>query len=162
MITLAEPTLETVEQVLAGALAWRDGSLVIHRRGILVEFKTELLAPGLTSSREAGCRSWQVGPFEGHHCHLDLAAVRQVWFDAEPVSCQGGRLNYTVWFLAVADCGNPYRPEGLFSVTLNGPYRRDGSLRCDLVGPVYALYEAYRDHYGVSASLAFLSSKPSA
>jgi len=148
------------ESVLAGAIALRDGSLVIFRRGLLVEFKTEGLAPGLASSVEGGHRSWQIGPFDGHHCHLDLAAVRSILFDAEPVSCQGGRINYTVWFLGDGDCGNPYRRDGLFSVTLNRPYERDGTPRLDVIAPVYALYRDHADKDGVAASPGFLEATP--
>lgn len=144
------------ESVLAGAIALRDASLVIFRRGLLVEFKTEGLAPGLAGSVEDGHRSWQIGPFEGHHCHLDLTAVRSILFDAEPVSCQGGRINYTVWFLGEGDCGNPYRRDGLFSVTLNRPYERDGTPRADVIAPVYALYRDHAGKNGVAASQGFL------
>lgn len=120
--------LGTVERVLADALALVDASLVIFLRSVLIELKTELLKPGLALAFEGNHRSWQLRPFEGHHCRLDLAAVERFWFDAEPVSCQGGRLNYTVWFLSADDCGNPYRPDGLFSVTLNAPYRSTARL----------------------------------
>jgi hypothetical protein len=149
--------LETVERILAGALALNDASLVIYRRGVLVELKTEMLAPGLVPTMEGKYRGWQIGPFEGHHCHLDLAAIERVRFDAEPVSCQGGRLNYTVWFLTAGDCGNPYRPEGLFSITLNSPYERDGSPRVGVIGAVYSLHEQYRHLAGVAASDAFVA-----
>lgn len=147
--------IETVERILAGALALKDASLVIYRRGVLVELKTEMLTPGLVPTMEGKYRGWQIGPFEGHHCHLDLAAIERVWFDAEPVSCQGGRLNYTVWFLTAADCGNPYRPDGLFSITLNSPYEKDGSPRVDVIGAVHSLHEQFRHVAGVSASEAF-------
>lgn len=149
-----------IERVLAGALALADASLVIFRHGVLVEFKTELLKPALTATSEGGRRGWQVGPFDGHHCHLDLASVARIWFDAEPVSCQRGRLNYTVWFLGTRDCGNPYRADGLFSVTLNSPYRKDGSLRVDTVEPVYALHDAQRQLDCVSASETFIAARP--
>jgi hypothetical protein len=148
-----------IEAVLAAAIALKDASLVIFRRGLLVEFKTEGLAPGLSVSMEGKHRSWQIGPFEGHHCHLDLAAVRTIVFDAEPVSCQGGRINYTVWFQGEGDCGNPYRSEGLFSVTLNRPYERDGSPRAEVIAPVFDLYERFRDEETVAASEAFLNAR---
>lgn len=130
---------------------------MIFRRGLLVEFKTDDLAPGLTASVEGTHRSWQIGPFESHHCHLDLAGVRSVLFDAEPVSCQGGRINYTVWFLGDGDCGNPYRSNGLFSVTLNRPYADDGSPRTQIIAPVFALYERYRNLESIAASEGFLA-----
>jgi len=152
-------TLALVETLLRGALALRDASLVIFRRGLLVEFKTEALAPGLTASVEGGHRSWQIGPFEGHHCHLDLTAVRSMLFDAEPVSCQGGRINYTVWFLGADDCGNPYRSDGLFSVTLNRPYAPDGTPRPEIIGPVFALYDEHEHRAGVSATTGFLQAR---
>jgi hypothetical protein len=148
-----------VETLLAGAIALKDASLVIFRRGLLVEFKTEGLAPGLAASVEGKYRSWQIGPFDGHHCHLDLAAVRAILFDAEPVSCQGGRINYTVWFLGEGDCGNPYRSDGLFSVTLNRPYERDGTPRADVIMPVFDLYQAYKDEAQVSATAGFLDAR---
>lgn len=146
-----------IEALLADAIALDDASLVIFRRGLLVEFKTAGLSPGLTASVEGEHRSWQIGPFDGHHCHLDLAAVRAVLFDAEPVSCQGGRINYTVWFLGEGDCGNPYRGDGLFSVTLNRPYAADGSPRAGVILPMFALYEKYENEAAVSASAGFLS-----
>lgn len=150
---------EHVEAVLTGALALEDASLVIFRRGLLVEFKTEGLAPGLSVSIEGPHRSWQIGPFEGHHCHLDLAGVRSVLFDAEPVPCQGGRINYTVWFLGEGDCGNPYRSDGLFSVTLNRPYAADGSPRAEVIAPVFDLYERHRHLESVAASESFVAAR---
>lgn len=150
------------EAVLAGAIALRDASLVIFRRGLLVEFKTEGLAPGLAISTEGSHRSWQVGPFDGHHCHLDLAAVHAILFDAEPVSCQGGRINYTVWFLGEGDCGNPYRSNGLFSVTLNRPYEPDGSPRLDIIAPVYALHRRHASEAGIDATAGFIAAEVSA
>lgn len=149
--------LHAVETVLAASLGLREASLVIHRRGLLVEFKTEALVPGLCVEHHAGRRSWQLGPFEGHHCHLDLAAVHLMEFDAEPVSCQGGRLNYTLWFLGEVDCGNPYRPQGLFSVTLNRPYASDGAARTQVIQPVYALHQKFRNMEFVKASPGFLN-----
>ena len=154
--------LESVERTLAGALTLIDASLVIFRHGVLIEFKTALLDPGLTATAEGKRRGWQIGPFEGHHCHLDLESVSGVWFDAEPVSCQGGRLNYTVWFLAAGDCGNPFRPNGLFSVTLNAPYHADGSPRSEVIKAVYALHDFQRHGVGVFASEAFVAARPSA
>lgn len=152
--------VDSVECALGGALNLADASLVIFRHGVLVEFKTTLLAPGLVPTLEGEHRGWQVGPYQGHHCHLDLASVATVRFDVEPVSCQGGRLNYTVWFLAGRDCGNPFRPDGLFAVTLNAPYREDGSARVDVIEAVYALYESLRHVTGVSATAAFTNARP--
>jgi hypothetical protein len=151
--------LSAVQRVLGDALSLKDASLVVFRRGVLVEFKTEQLEPGLVPTLEGRHRGWQVGPFEGHHCHLDLASVESVRFDAEPVSCQGGRLNYTVWFLADDDCGNPYRPEGLFSVTLNAPYAADGSTRMDIVAPLLSLHDRHASEPIVSASDAFVQAR---
>lgn len=148
-----------VESVLAGAIALKDASLVIFRRGLLVEFKTEGLSPGLSSSMEGEHQSWQIGPFEGHHCHLDLDAVQRIEFHAEPVSCQGGRINYTVWFLSDDHCGNPYRPDGLFSVTLNRPYTDDGVPRREVIAPMYELYETYARDASICATEAFLSAR---
>lgn len=155
-----EAVLCSVENGLAAALQLRDASLVIYRWGVLVEFKTEALQPGLVASFTGRQRSWQIGPLEGHHCHLNLASVEAVYFDAEPVSCQGGRLNYTVWFLTGSDCGNPFRANALFSVTLNAPYHADGSERWDIIDPVYALHDAHQGHAGVSASAAFIAASP--
>ena len=151
--------LDTVEHVLRGALALKDASLVIYRPGVLVEFKTEMLQPALAATLEGRHRGWQIGAFEGHHCHVDLASVSRVWFDAETVSCQGGRLNYTVWFLATGDCGNPYRPDGLFSITLNAPYEKDGSPRVEVIEAVYSLCDLHGDRAGVSASDAFVAAR---
>jgi hypothetical protein len=142
----------TIEKVLSAALELREASLVMFRRGILAEFKTELLRPGLSASQEGGFRSWQIGPYEGHHCHLDLAMVSEIWFDAEPVSCQGGRLNYTAWFLGSDDCGNPYRANGLFSVTLNAPYAKDGRARTE---DMFSVYSRHAHLQGVSCSEGF-------
>jgi hypothetical protein len=83
--------------------------------------------------------------------------VRSVLFDAEPVPCQGGRINYTVWFLGTGDCGNPYRPDGLFSITLNRPYADDGTARKAVIAPMLDLYAKYRNEAQVHASEAFLS-----
>lgn len=152
--------LETVERILEGALALKAASLVIFRRGILVEFKTEMIEPALIATMEHRQRGWQVGPFDGHHCHLDLASIDRVWFDAEPVSCQGGRLNYTVWFLCPGDCGNPYRRDGLFSITLNSPYKEGGAPYVEVIEAVYSLHDRHEDRSGVSASDAFLAARP--
>ncbi len=149
--------IERLEAILSQALALRDASLVIFRKGVLVEFKTGDLGPGLVAAVEGNHRSWQVGPFEGHHCHLDLASVVGVLFDAEPVSCQAGRINCTAWFLCEGDCGNPYRRDGLFSVTLNSPYATSGLPREDIFGPMFALHARHRDVGFVTASDTFLA-----
>ena len=81
-------------------------------------------------------------------------------FDAEPVSCQGGRLNYTVWFSGVEDCGNPYRPTAMFSVTLNRPYETDGTPKHEIIGQVYEAYDALRASPLVRGSEAFLEARP--
>jgi len=151
--------LAAVERILGDALTLKDASLVVFRRGVLVEFKTDGLGTGLAATLEGRHRGWQVGPFEGHHCHLDLASIETVRFDAEPVSCQGGRLNYTVWFLTDGDCGNPYRPDGLFSVTLNAPYAADGSTRMDVLGPLWSLHDRHASEPVVSASSAFVEAR---
>jgi hypothetical protein len=152
--------LGSVERALRGALAFSDASLVIYRRGILIEFKTALLRDSFTATRRGSHRDWQIGSFSGHHCHLDLGSVTKVWFDAEPVSCQGGRLNYTVWFLSGGDCGNPYRGNGLFSITLNAPYQTDGSPRLDQIEAVYCLRDSLLQAPGVFASEAFIAVRP--
>jgi hypothetical protein len=151
----AEPK---VLPVLRGALALRDASLVIYRSRTLVEFKTERLG-GVSLYVEDGHASWQIGDFEDHHCHLDLPAVTRVLFSAEPVSCQEGRLNYTVWFLVDGDGGNPYRPDGYFSVTLNRPYAPDGSPRREVIEPVFQLFEEFSTEPWVTADDTFLAQR---
>jgi hypothetical protein len=147
--------LATVARLLREALALRDASLVIYRRGVLVEFKTDLLLEKLSVWNEEGHRSWQIGAFDDHHCHLALDAINEVHLDAEPVSCQGGRINYTIGFLCDHDCGNPYRPRGLFSVTLNRPYEADGTLRKDILAPLVSLAERAHHCSVVTASREF-------
>src|SRR2546427_10822099 len=136
-----EASLDPAAAALEAALGLPDASFVIHRRGLLVEFKTDRLAERLSLYAEGGFRSWQVGAFEDHPCPPDLAAVRRVLFDAEPVPCQRGRINYAVWFLGEGDCGNPHRPDGLFSVTLNRPYHDDGRPRPHILAAVFALHD---------------------
>ncbi len=150
---LANPA---VPDILRGALAFRDASLVIFRRGLLVEFKTEKLSPGLSLYEEDGHVSWQMGGFDDHHCHLDIGKCTSVVFGAEPVSCQKGRLNYTVWFLVDGDCGNPYRPSAALSVTLNRPYTAEGEVRRDIVDQVFDLYRRFEGTPGVSAEPTFV------
>lgn len=154
--TVFDPATEPVAAVLQAALALTDASFVVHRHGLLVEFKTDRLGQRLSLQRAGSHRGWQVGAFEDHHCHADLDAVRRMLFDAEPVPCQGGRLNYTVWFLGEGDCANPHRRDGLFSVTLNRPYHGDGQPRLHLIGAVFALYDRVRGWPRVEASRAFV------
>ena len=153
-----DPVKEPAAAVLQATLSLPDASFVIFRHGILAEFRTDQLRTGLCLYTHGAHRGWQVGASNEHHFHPDLAGVRQVLFDAEPVPCQGGRLNYTVWFIGVGDCGNPHRPDGLFSVTLNRPYDATGQPRADILDAVYALYERIRPWPLVGASAPFLAS----
>lgn len=155
---MPKPSLRmpSIVELVQGALALKGASLVIYRHKTLIEFKTERLGPGLSLYEEQGHCSWQIGDFDDHHCHLDVGACTQVVFGAEPVSCQGGRLNYTLWFMVEGDCGNPYRPNAYFSVTLNKPYGEDGLARLELIEPVFELYRRFRDDAQVSAEPAFL------
>ena len=146
-----------IEQIVDEALRLPDASLVIHRHRTLVEFKTELLTETLSCWQHGKMKSWQIGPFEGHHCHLDIDAVARVCFSAEASPCQGGRPNYTVWFETDDDAGNPHRPHGYFSVTLNAPYRPDGSRRDEIVAAVQSLYRRWADAAEVIADAAFLA-----
>jgi hypothetical protein len=152
----ATAKLEGVAEMVRAALALRGASLVLYREKTLVEFKTERLGPGLVRYEEGGHTSWQIGSYEDHHCHLDVEACTEVVFGAEPVGCQGGRLNYTVWFLVAGDCGNPYRPRAYFSVTLNRPYADDGRPRREVIDPVFDLFRELEGRPGVSAEPAFL------
>lgn len=151
----ADAPLSGIARIVDAALALRCASLVIYRPRTLIELKTELLQPRLVRFVEQGLASWQIGPYSGHHCHLDIDAVERVHFSAEPVSCQGGRLNYTIWFETAFDAGNPYRRHGYFSVTLNEPYAGDGSPRHDVIDPVFQLYRRFEDEACVSAEAAF-------
>ena len=139
--------------LLREALALRDASLVIFRDRTLIEFKTERLG-GLHRYEEAGHVSWQIGDQNDHHCHLSLDSVSHVLFSAEPVSCQGGGLNYTVWFLSAGPCGNPYRRDGYFSITLNRPYKGSRP-RTEVIEPVLDLYRKHRTLTFVSADEVF-------
>jgi len=140
--------------VLQQALLLRDASLVIFRDRALIEFKTDRLG-GLHRYEEQGHVSWQIGALDDHHCHLSLGAVVGVLFTAEPVSCQGGGLNYTVWFLSAGSSGNPYRRDGYFSVVLNRPYTGDAARR-EVIDPVLALYRQFQHERWVQADRAFL------
>ncbi len=160
--SVADPVLRLpgIEAMVRGALALRAASLVIYRRRTLVEFKTERLGAGLSLYEEDGHTSWQIGDFDDHHCHLDIGLVTEVVFGAEPVSCQGGRLNYTIWFLTDDDSGNPYRPRAYFSVTLNRPYAADGAPLREVIAPVFALWRTLEGRPGVSAEPGFLEAIP--
>jgi hypothetical protein len=147
--------LTPILRVLDESLGLRGASLVVYRKKTLVEFKTEHLRERVSAYEEGGHRSWQIGAFDDHHCHLDLDAIEEVLFDAEPVSCQGGRLNWTVWFLGKSDCGNPYRPNAVCSVTLNQPYTDVGERDGGVVDPVYRLFDGVRHLDFVSASESF-------
>lgn len=140
--------------MLQQALALRDASLVIYRDRALIEFKTERL-DGLHRYEEQGHVSWQIGAQDDHHCHLSLCAVVRVLFSAEPVSCQGGGLNYTVWFLSAGPSGNPYRRDGYFSITLNRPYTGNAARR-EVIAPVLELYQRFQQEPWVLADEAFL------
>jgi hypothetical protein len=141
-------------ELLKSALQFRESSLVIYRDRTLIEFKTEKLG-GLHRYVEHGHVSWQIGAFDDHHCHLALGAVDKVLFSAEPVSCQGGGINYTIWFLTPGPCGNPFRRDGYFSIVLNRPY--DGNLpREEVIKPVIDLYRQYQDAPWIQADSMFL------
>ncbi len=151
----ATPSGPVFRGLLEDAIALHDASLVIFRESTLVEFKTDDLA-GVFEYTEGEHTSWQIGATDAHHCHLALNAVTSVEFSAEPVPCQGNRLNYTIWFLVAGGCGNPFRSDGYFSVTLNRPY--DGHRpRWAVIGPVADLYEKYRQHEWVRADQGFIS-----
>lgn len=140
--------------LLRDALALRDASLVIYRDRTLVEFQTEKI-DGVHRYEEQGHVSWQIGGLRDHHCHLALGSVIGALFSAEPVSCQGGGLNYTVWFLTSGPIGNPWRRDGYFSVVLNRPYK--GSVpRLEVIEPVLDLYRKYRDAPWVQADAEFM------
>ena len=141
-------SLPFIRELVDGALVLKGASLVIYRPRTLIEFQTDRLTQGLSLYREGKHASWQIGAFDDHHCHLDVGACNEVVFGAEPVSCQGGRINYTVWFLVDEDCGNPYRPRAYFSVTLNRP-------RPEVIEPMLDLYMRFGDREGVSAEERF-------
>lgn len=140
--------------LLQKALQLRDASLVIYRERTLIEFKTEKL-DGLHRYVEQGYVSWQIGAFDDHHCHLSLDTVVGALFSAEPVSCQGGGINYTIWFLSQGPSGNPFRRDGYFSITLNRPYTGNRP-RLEVIGPVLDLYREFRDAAWVQAEPLFL------
>ncbi len=149
-------------EVLDRALALLGASFVVYRRRTLIEFKTEGLRERVSRYVEEGHVSWQIGAFDDHHCHLDLDGIVRVVFGAEPVSCQKGRLNWTVWFEIDGDAGNPYRPAASCSVTLNKPYDPRGERKRDEVDAVYALYDRVRDVAGVTAETEFLAARVAA
>ncbi|MBW8758977.1 MAG: hypothetical protein JF586_15305 [Burkholderiales bacterium] len=144
-------------QLLTEALELKDASLVIFRERTLVEFKTDYL-DGVHRYEKHGHVSWQLGAYHHHHCHLALDAVIRVEFSAEPVPCQGGGLNYTIWFLTDTASGNPYRSDGYFSITLNRPYLQNAkgaAPRLAVIQPVLDLYRRHQDQPWVSADLLF-------
>jgi len=151
---IATPSGPEFRGLLEDAIALHDASLVIFRDRTLVEFKTDDLA-GVFEFTEGEHTSWQIGATDAHHCHLALTAVTSVEFSAELVPCQGNRLNYTLWFLVAGGCGNPFRSDGYFSVTLNRPYE-GRSPRWSVIRPVFDLYEKYRGHEWVRADQGFL------
>lgn len=140
--------------LLRKALALRDASLVIFRDRTLIEFKTERL-DGIHRYEEAGHISWQIGDQHDHHCHLSLSVITKVLFSAEPVSCQGGGLNYTVWFLTSGPCGNPYRRDGYFSIVLNRPYS-GRQPRTEVIEPVLELFRLFQHESWVEADETFI------
>jgi hypothetical protein len=139
--------------LLEQALRLPDASLVIYRDRTLVEFKTEKL-DGVHRYIEEGYVSWQIGALAEHHCHLSLGVVTQVLFSAEPVSCQGGGLNYTVWFLTPGSSGNPWRRDGYFSVVLNRPYTGDQP-RPEVIEPMLALFRSFEAESWVKSDETF-------
>lgn len=159
--TRASPRTEAEEcaprclALLEQALALREASLVIYRERTLVEFQTGKI-DGVHRHVEDGHVSWQIGGLRDHHCHLALGAVSRVLFSAEPVSCQGGRLNYTLWFLTDGPAGNPWRRDGYFSIVLNAPYRGTAP-RLDVIEPMLELYRRYAAEPWVAADGPFLT-----
>lgn len=149
------PTTEPrVLDLLDDALTLPDAALVVFRDRLLVELQTERL-DGVHRYVEEGHVSWQVGATRDHHCHLALGAVTAVEFTAEPVPCQGGRPNYTLWFLVPGRCGNPHRVDGYFSIVLNRPYR-GGAERPEVIEPMLDLYRRYATLPWVTANDAFV------
>ena len=153
-VTPSGPIFRTL---IEDAIALRDASLVIYRDRTLIEFKTDDLE-GLFEYREGDHTSWQIGKTDAHHCHLALNAVVSVEFSAEVVPCQGNRLNYTIWFLVAGGCGNPFRSDGYFSVTLNRPYEGPRP-RWSVIRPLVQLYEKYRQHEWVRADDGFSAAR---
>ena len=149
----ATPSGPIFRTLIEDAIALRDASLVIYRDRTLIEFKTDDLE-GLFEYGEGDHTSWQIGKTDAHHCHLALNAVVSVEFSAELVPCQGNRLNYTIWFLVAGGCGNPFRSDGYFSITLNRPYEGHRP-RWSVIRPLVLLYEKYRQHEWVRADDGF-------
>lgn len=141
--------------LLREALDLCESSFVIYRERTLVEFQVEKIN-GVHRYMEQGHASWQIGGLKDHHCHLALGAVHRVLFSAEPVSCQGGGLNYTIWFLTSGPCGNPWRRDGYFSVVLNRPYTGNVP-RLEVIKPVLELYLRYCNEPWVNADERFIS-----
>jgi hypothetical protein len=150
-----ESVAPTVATLLGHTLELRDASLVIYRELTLVEFKTEDLI-GVHRIDDQGRVSWQIGALDSHHCHLALDLVTQVQFSAQPAPCQGGALNYSIWFVVPSFAGNPHRTSGYFSVVLNRPYVGD-SPRHEVIGPLFALYLKFAKQPWVTADEPFLA-----
>lgn len=152
------PTAEMIEPpclpLLREALSLSESSLVIYRERTLVEFQTEKI-DGVHRYEEQDHVSWQIGGLRDHHCHLALGAVHRVLFSAEPVPCQGGGLNYTIWFLTSGPCGNPWRRDGYFSVVLNRPYSGNAP-RLEVIKPMLDLYLWYCNEPWVRADERFI------
>jgi hypothetical protein len=139
--------------LLKDAVKLPGASLVIYRDRLLIEFQTELIS-GVYRFEEFGHVSWQIGKTSEHHCHLSLTSVDRVLFSAEPTDCQGGALNYTIWFLTSGPSGNPWRRNGYFAIVLNRPYKGEDP-RMSVIQPLMDLYSAYRDRSWVNADAAF-------
>lgn len=140
--------------LLEQAVDLQEASLVILRERTLVELQTHQLE-GVFKFVEQGHVSWQIGGFTQSHCHLDLYGLTGVQFAAEPTPCQGGRLNFTVWFLTGDRSGNPYKWDGYFSVVLNQPYESQGAPRAEVIEPMLALYRSHRGKAWVDADERF-------
>ena len=140
--------------LLKQAVNLPEASLVILRERTLVELQTGQLE-GVFKFVEQGHVSWQIGGYKQSHCHVDLYAITGVQFAAEPAPCQGGRLNFTVWFLTGDRSGNPYKWDGYFSVVLNQPYDGQGAPRAWVIEPMLALFRSHHGEAWVSADTRF-------
>ena len=140
--------------LLKQALDLPEASLVILRERTLVELQTGQLE-GVFKFVEKGSVSWQIGGYKQSHCHLDLYAITGVQFAAEPTPCQGGRLNFTIWFLTGDRCGNPYKWDGYFSVVLNQPYDGQGAPRAKVIEPMLALFRSHLGEAWISTDKRF-------
>lgn len=140
--------------LLKQAVNLPEASLVILRERTLVELQTGQLE-GVFKFVEQGHVSWQIGGYKQSHCHMDLYAITGVQFAAEPAPCQGGRLNFTVWFLTGDRSGNPYKWDGYFSMVLNQPYDEQGAPRAWVIEPMLALFRSHHGEAWVSADKRF-------